>query len=278
MNPNQALYDFLLEKATTLTEEWYNSLDKTDSSGVYASQDIDTIINLKSQNFEFHKYLSQLFILETEEFYELINQWIIKVGRDPNHLETPTHDIIREFIRVRKQYLDFLPEFINKSEVKVSRDLENEWKRLLIEAFDQIMLKVTEEKSNQLNKQIERQKSVINELSSPLIQLSKDRALLPLVGSIDTERATAILENTLRNCTEQDIDAIFIDLSGVYLVDTMVAHQIFQLIDSLRLIGVSSTVVGIRPEIAQTAVQLGVDFKQVRTTATLAQALAGESF
>jgi rsbT co-antagonist protein RsbR len=278
MNPNQALHDFLLEKSSTLTEEWYNSLDKTDSSGVYASQDIDTIINLKSQNLEFHKYLSQLFILEINEFYELMDQWIIKIGKDPSHVETPTHDIIREFIRVREQYLDFLPEFINQSKIEVSRDLENDWKRLLVEAFDQIMLKVIEEKSNQFNKQIERQKTVINELSSPLIQLSNDRALLPLVGSIDTERATSILENTLRNCTDQNIDAIFIDLSGVYLVDTMVAHQIFQLIDSLRLIGVTSTVVGIRPEVAQTAVQLGVDFKQVRTTATLAQALAGESF
>ncbi|SFK20599.1 rsbT co-antagonist protein RsbR [Halobacillus dabanensis] len=278
MNPNQALHDFLLEKASTLTEEWYNSLDKNSTSGVYASQDIDTIINLKAQNFEFHKYLSQLFILETSEFYERMNQWITKVGKDPGHIETPTHDIIREFIRVREQYLDFLPEFINKSEIEISSSLENEWERLLIEAFDQIMLKVTEEKSNQFNKQIEQQKAVINELSSPLIQLSNDRALLPLVGSIDTERATTIMENTLRNCTEQDIDAIFIDLSGVYLVDTMVAHQIFQLIDSLGLIGVSSTVVGIRPEVAQTAVQLGVDFKQVKTTATLAQALTGESF
>jgi rsbT co-antagonist protein RsbR len=278
MNPNQALYLFLLEKSSTLTDEWYNSLDKTDASGVYAAQDIDTINNLKSQNLEFHKHLSRLFILETKEFYERIDQWITKIGSDPNHITTPTHNIMREFIRVREQYLNFLPEFIKKSKIEVSVDLENEWKRLLIEAFDQIMLKVAEEKSNRLNKQIERQKSVINELSSPLIQLSDDRALLPLVGSIDTERATTIIENTLKNSTEQNIDAIFIDLSGVYLVDTMVAHQIFQLIDSLQLIGVSSTVVGIRPEIAQTAVQLGIDFKHVTTTATLAQALAGESF
>lgn len=278
MKNNQAFQEFLLGKADILTEEWYDSLDKTEASGVYASQDIDTIIQLKSQNRAFHTHLAHLFTLEKEDFYEQIHHWVVEIGRDPHHLQTPTHEIMREFMRVRLQYLDFLQEFINKKEIVISKEKEEQWKRLLIEVFDEIICKVTEEKSNQLNNQIEQQRSVINELSSPLIQLSNDRALLPLVGSIDTHRASAILDNTLRNCTEQNIDSIYIDLSGVFLVDTMVAQQIFQLIDSLRLIGVSSTVVGIRPEIAQTAVHLGVDFSNVTTTATLSQAMAGESF
>ncbi|MGR9047267.1 STAS domain-containing protein [Halobacillus faecis] len=278
METNQALHDFLLQKAEALTEEWYNSLNQHDVSGVYAATDSAVINHLKAQNYEFHKYMRQLFILDRDEFFQQINGWIINVGRDPQHLNTPTHEIIREFMRVREQYLDFLEEFILQQEMPVSRDLENEWKRLLIEVFDEIMFKVTEEKSNQLNKKIDHQRTVINELSSPLIQLSNERALLPLVGNIDTERATAILENTLKNCTEENVDVLYIDLSGVYLVDTMVAQQIFQLIDSLQLIGVSSTVVGIRPEIAQTAVQLGVDFRNVTTTATLSQAMAGQSF
>ncbi|MBN9656267.1 STAS domain-containing protein [Halobacillus sp. GSS1] len=278
METNQALHDFLLHKAEALTEEWYNSLNQHDVSGVYASKDSETVKNLKAQNYEFHKYMRQLFILDRDDFFSQINGWIIEIGRDPNHLNTPTHEIIREFMRVREQYLDFLEEFILQYETPVSRDLENEWKRLLIEVFDEIMFKVSEEKSNQLNKKIDHQRTVINELSSPLIQLSNDRALLPLVGNIDTERATSIQENTLKNCTEENIDVLYIDLSGVYLVDTMVAQQIFQLIDSLQLIGVSSTVVGIRPEIAQTAVQLGVDFRNVTTTATLSQAMAGQSF
>ncbi|WP_406945627.1 STAS domain-containing protein [Halobacillus sp. SY10] len=278
METNQALHDFLLQKAEVLTEDWYNTLNQHDVSGVYAAQDKEIINHLKAQNYEFNKYMPQLFILNRDQFFNNITGWIIGIGRDPHHLETPTHEIIREFMRVREQYLDFLEEFIFQHGAAISRELENEWKRLLIEVFDEIIYKVTEEKSNQLNKKIDQQRTVINELSSPLIQLSNERALLPLVGNIDTERATAILENTLKNCTEENIDVLYIDLSGVYLVDTMVAHQIFQLIDSLQLIGVSSTVVGIRPEIAQTAVQLGVDFRNVTTTATLSQAMAGQSF
>ncbi|QAS51984.1 STAS domain-containing protein [Halobacillus litoralis] len=276
MDLNRSLHDFLLNRSFALTEEWYESLDKSESSGVYAAQDAETVKQLKKKNYEFHRYLSQLFILETEEFYQQINEWILKIARDPDHLETPTHDIMREFMRVREQYLDFLNDFITYEDKHISRDLEESWKRKLIEAFDQIMFQVAEEKSTQLNNQIEKQKSVINELSTPLIQLANDRALLPLVGNIDTDRATAILENTLQKCTDQEIDHLFIDLTGVYLVDTMVAHQIFQLIDGLRLIGVVTTVVGIRPEIAQTAVQLGINFSQVKTTATLSQAMAKE--
>ncbi|MFP3490379.1 STAS domain-containing protein, partial [Staphylococcus sp. SIMBA_130] len=83
-------------------------------------------------------------------------------------------------------------------------------------------------------------------------------ALLPLVGDIDSDRATAIFENTLEGCTTKRVDHLFIDLSGVYLVDTRVAQQIFQLITGLKLIGVTATLSGIRPEIAQTAVQLGI--------------------
>ncbi|WP_226584842.1 STAS domain-containing protein [Halobacillus litoralis] len=278
MKANRAFQKFLLEKASVLTEEWYNSLNQNTVSGVYASKDLDTIINLKSQNYAFHEHLSQIFILDNEDFISHMNDWIMEISSDPHHLETPTHEIMREFMRVRGQYLDYLKEFIDKEDIDISREREEKWTRLLIEAFDQIMYKVGKEKSSQINKQIEEQRSTINELSSPLIQLSNDQALLPLVGNIDTERATSILENTLKKCTEQDVDSIYIDLSGVYLVDTMVAQQIFQLIDSLRLIGVSATVVGIRPEIAHTAVSLGVDFSHVSTTATLSQAMSGQTF
>lgn len=267
----------MLSKSSILTEEWYESLDKS-GTGVYGSTDIDTITNLKAQNNEFHTYLSQLFMMDMESFYLHIHEWIVKIGSDPHHLETPTHEIMREFMRVRLQYLDFLQEFKARDGIQITRDREALWTRKLIEAFDQIMYKVAEEKSNQLNTQIQKQKHTINELSSPLIQLSNGRALLPLVGNIDTARASAILDNTLQKCTSQSVADLYIDLSGVYLVDTMVAHQIFQLIDGLRLIGVRTTVVGIRPEIAQTAVQLGVDFSNVTTTATLAQAMVGESF
>ena len=98
-------------------------------------------------------------------------------------------------------------------------------------------------------------------------------ALLPLVGDIDTARAKIILENTLKECSQKGVQHLCIDLSGVVIIDTMVAHQIFDLVTSLRLIGVETTISGIRPEIAQTAVQLGLPFNEFRTASSLAHAL-----
>lgn len=96
---------------------------------------------------------------------------------------------------------------------------------------------------------------------------------MPLVGDIDTARAKIILENTLNQCSQKGVQHLCIDLSGVVIIDTMVAHQIFDLVTSLRLIGVETTISGIRPEIAQTAVQLGLPFNEFRTASSLAHAL-----
>lgn len=96
---------------------------------------------------------------------------------------------------------------------------------------------------------------------------------MPLVGDIDTARAKIILENTLKQCSQKGVQHLCIDLSGVVIIDTMVAQQIFDLVTSLRLIGVETTISGIRPEIAQTAVQLGLPFNEFRTAASLAHAL-----
>lgn len=276
MQRNKELHQFLLTKAEQLTEDWYASLDKS-GTGVYASTDPQIISELKSQNFEFHKHLCKIFIMEKSAFFDEFDDWVQEIGRDPEHLNTPTHLIMREFQRVREQYLDFIEEYSKTTEDLVSQKSLDIWKRAIIEAIDVVMTRVVEEKSKHLNARIEEQQQTINELSSPLIDLPDGKALLPLVGDIDSDRATAIFENTLVGCTTKRVDHLFIDLSGVYLVDTRVAQQIFQLITGLKLIGVTATLSGIRPEIAQTAVQLGIDFGEIRITSNLAQAISSEA-
>ncbi|MCA0173873.1 STAS domain-containing protein [Bacillus sp. RAR_GA_16] len=276
MQRNKELHQFLLTKAEQLTEDWYASLDKS-GTGVYASTDPEVIRGLKAQNLEFHQHLCKIFIMEKGAFFNEFDDWVKEVGRDPEHLNTPTHLIMREFQRTREQYMDFIEEYSRTTENLVSQKSLDIWKLAIIEAIDVVMTRVVEEKSNHLTAKIEEQQQTINELSSPLIDLPDGKALLPLVGDIDSDRATAIFENTLEGCTTKRVDHLFIDLSGVYLVDTRVAQQIFQLITGLKLIGVTATLSGIRPEIAQTAVQLGIDFGEVRITSNLAQAISSEA-
>ncbi|WP_408006481.1 STAS domain-containing protein [Pseudalkalibacillus sp. A8] len=273
MQRNKELHKFLLDKAEQLTEDWYNTLEKSDPTGVYSSTDPEVIRNLKQQNYEFHLNLIEIFDKEEDEFFKYFEEWVIRTARDKDHIETPTHYIMREFIRVRKQYINLINDFVKIHPDKCSNEQIGLWKEMIIKESDIAMVRFTEERNNYLNDQLTAQKAMINELSSPVIDLSHKIGLLPIVGDIDTHRAKTILDSTLQQCSDRHIEHLYIDLSGVFMVDTMVAHEIFQLLYSLRLLGIETTLSGIRPEIAQTAVQLGIDFDNVNITSKLSIAL-----
>src|SRR5690606_34990298 len=114
---------------------------------------------------------------------------------------------------------------------------------------------------------------LITEMSAPVIRLADTIGLLPLIGEINTHRAQVIFEKALEQSARNKIQTLFIDLSGVPIIDTMVAHQIFQLIKGLKLIGVTTALSGISPNIAQTSVQLGLDFSDIKVFNTLTQAI-----
>lgn len=123
------------------------------------------------------------------------------------------------------------------------------------------------------SREIQNAKMALFELSVPVVPLKKGTAILPLIGNIDTERAKLLIEETLKSAHELHLERLIIDLSGIYIVDTMVAHQIFILLDSLMLLGVETILTGIRPEVAQTMIKLGLDFSEINMMATLEQAI-----
>ncbi|WP_160723693.1 STAS domain-containing protein [Bacillus sp. USDA818B3_A] len=273
MHRNKELHSFLLAKARDLTDEWYNSLDKSDPSGVYASDDPNVINKLKKQNYDFHLHLCEVFIKEETSFLEEFKKWILSIAQDPEHLNTPIHFMLREFFRVREQYLDYVKEFVALHLGEFNNEVIDSWNRVILKAFDKVTLGFVEEHQYYLQQKLSAQQELIQELSSPVISLNNEVALLPLVGEIDTRRAKLMLDNTLDQCNNLRVNFLVIDLSGVPIIDTMVAHQIFQLIKGLELMGVTSALTGVRPEIAQTAVQLGLEFNGISTYSTLRQAL-----
>jgi len=273
LNQNEQLRTFLLSNARRLTKEWYDSLDKKNAAGVYASNDPEVIQTLKEQNYEFHLYICNVFVEDEKNFFDAFEVWINKIAKDNEHVRTPISSITKEFMRVRKQYRDSIEEFVNTYEGSIEPKLINAWEEHVIRIFDITILKFITAAEETSSLQLKAQQEMIHELSSPVITIKKDIALLPLVGDIDTTRAKIILESTLQQCADKHIAHLYIDLSGVVMVDTMVAHQIFQLIDTLGLLGVKSTLSGIRPEVAQTAIQLGLSFKKIRIKSNLAQAL-----
>ncbi|PLR69218.1 MULTISPECIES: STAS domain-containing protein [Bacillaceae] len=274
MHRNQKFYNYLQQRAHHLTEEWYQTLDQSKTGGVYASNDPEVIQALKAQNQQFHQQFIQVFAEDEIDFLELFEEWVVKTAQDGEHLSTPIQFIIKEFMRTRSQYLNEVATFVSLHPDEYSQGLIDAWKDIIVRAHDQVIYKFVEETQKSSELQLRAQQEMIYELSSPVIRLQDDTALLPLVGDIDTARAKMILENTLNQCAEKGISHLYIDLSGVVMIDTMVAHQIFQLIDALNLIGIESTLSGIRPEIALTSMQLGLTFDKISIKSTLSQALA----
>lgn len=113
------------------------------------------------------------------------------------------------------------------------------------------------------------QKIALQELSAPLIPIFDNITIMPLVGTIDTERAKSIMENLLQGVVKHRAAVVLIDITGVPVVDTMVAHHIIQASEAVRLVGAKCIIVGIRPEIAQTIVNLGINLTQVMTKNSL---------
>ncbi|WOV83943.1 RsbT co-antagonist protein RsbRA [Sporosarcina jeotgali] len=113
------------------------------------------------------------------------------------------------------------------------------------------------------------QKVALQELSASLIPVVDKVSIMPLVGTIDTERAKLIMENLLEGVVQQRAEVVLLDITGVPVVDTMVAHHIIQAADAVRLVGAKCMLVGIRPEIAQTIVALGINLSDFTTTSTL---------
>lgn len=113
------------------------------------------------------------------------------------------------------------------------------------------------------------QRDALQELSAPLIPVMDGITIMPLIGTIDTERAKFIMENLLDGVMRHNAEVVLIDITGVPVVDTMVAHHIIQAAEAVRIIGSTCILVGIRPEIAQTIVSLGIDLGEFPTKSSL---------
>jgi len=267
-----SLYQFLVDHSEEISNGWYDTIIEDDPDTVYASTDPHVIKGLKAQNLSFNYLINRIFNKEELYFYQEIKNWAISIAEDKEHQRTPIYKVIREFTRVRNLYHSYIKRYCSENEI--STEQLEKWKERLTDALDFSINLFVEETYHASERQIHSQKMMIYELSSPVILLHKGAALLPLIGDIDTGRAKIIMESSLQQCTEKNVSHLFIDLSGVHIIDTMVAHQISQLMTALKLIGVQTTLSGIRPEIAQTSIQLGITFKEGKITSTLAQALS----
>jgi rsbT co-antagonist protein RsbR len=121
---------------------------------------------------------------------------------------------------------------------------------------------------------ISRQQQELMELSTPVVQLWDNIVALPLIGTLDSERTQVVMENLLEKVVETGAKIAIIDITGVPTVDTLVAQHLLKTVAAARLMGADCIISGIRPQIAQTIVHLGINLADIITKATLADAFA----
>ncbi|MFO7597745.1 MAG: STAS domain-containing protein [Desulfocurvibacter africanus] len=152
------------------------------------------------------------------------------------------------------------PEELNKEVLRFSKLLDN-LGLLTFEAYTHSREDV-----------IQRQQEEILELSTPVIRIWKGVLSVPLIGTLDSARTQTIMESLLQQIVATESSVAILDISGVPAVDTLVAQHLLKTVSAARLMGAECIISGIRPEIAQTMVNLGVDIN-VKTKATLGEAL-----
>jgi rsbT co-antagonist protein RsbR len=121
---------------------------------------------------------------------------------------------------------------------------------------------------------IRRQQDELLELSTPVIKLWEGVLAVPMIGTLDSQRTQMVMEALLQRIVATGAELAIIDITGVPTVDTLVAQHLLKTVTAIRLMGADCIISGIRPQIAQTIVHLGIDLQGVTTKATLADALS----
>jgi len=142
------------------------------------------------------------------------------------------------------------------------------------ELLDKLGLLTTETFQRTREDIISRQQQELLELSTPVVRLWENVLALPLIGTLDSARTQVVMQNLLDAIVETRSDFAIIDITGVPVVDTLVAQHLLKTVAAARLMGADCLISGIRPQIAQTIIHLGVDLTMVTTKATLADAFA----
>ena len=146
------------------------------------------------------------------------------------------------------------------------------WNATLI--LDRLGMFTMEEFQKSREGVIARQQQEMLELSTPVVRLWDNVLALPLIGTLDSARSQVVMQNLLEAIVSTRSDIAIIDITGVPMVDTLVAQHLLKTVAAARLMGADCIISGIRPQIAQTIIHLGVNLEDVTTKATLADAFA----
>ncbi|MCD7034016.1 STAS domain-containing protein [Metabacillus sp. GX 13764] len=265
----KALCDYLVENSERFTEDWFSYQKVRKGSDYSADAPSHIQQKIKTQNTKYVELVAAALVRTEDDMKERIREWTAQTGTDRAESNTTLNEVAWNMSMFRRVYWNFIEQFTNETTLDIKASDVFYWEKKLNPALDYVLESFIEAFMEVLMNRLHAQSMLIRELSAPVITLTNRIGLLPLIGDIDTARAVSILESTVQQSLHNQISTLILDFSGVFIVDTMVAQQIFQLIETLKLVGVECILCGIRPEVAQTSIQLGIDFSDIRTESSL---------
>lgn len=257
MNLNKQLASFIQDNLEEILLKWQQMM-KEDSDDRFFQIMSQDVIDRTSREFA-ELMISNLFE-DNNNFDNRLNEFTNKVVRFGWSISF-VMKAITHFTRV-------IYDMLNENGI-ITDDNMKEYVNTFASWVSPIRDGIVDTYATTWERTVQLQKIALQELSASLIPVFDRISVMPLVGTIDTERAKLIMENLLEGVVKHRAEVVLLDITGVPVVDTMVAHHIIQAADAVRLVGAKCMLVGIRPEIAQTIVTLGINLKDFTTTSTL---------
>ncbi|MBM7571078.1 RsbT co-antagonist protein RsbRA [Aquibacillus albus] len=253
---DKQLKNLVLNNSDSIVKKWLEEISKNRSNEYTStiSEELFESTNREFVNVIFTSVDKQRITSELDDFSERL----INLGWPLSYIT----DGLQTFRRVTIDFILTQSEKIDSEDFAIVLDMVDNW-------VDPIINQLVNEYSGSWEHTVSLQRVALQELSAPLIPVMDNITVMPLIGTIDTDRAKLIMENLLDGVIKHNAEVVLIDITGVPVVDTMVAHHIIQAAEAVRLIGATCILVGIRPEIAQTIVNLGIDLRKFPTKSSL---------
>lgn len=265
------LSKFLKENLMFYTEEW---LEYMETNKPY-------LVSVLKENDEFEPYRKDgnpIIKLVAQNIVEVRTEAIMDVARERGvksaKIEFPMHLAWELFQSSRGIIWNAIKTFYIESNEKLSMDEFFILERTVNDIIDIYIDAYTAYYVNYKEELLKSHRETVDELSVPIIPITERVAILPVVGNVDTYRAKKIREKTLLRVKELKAEQLIIDISGVPFIDTAVVNHLFKIVKGIKLLGCSTILTGISPEIADTMIELGIEVDdELKTMSDLQQAL-----
>ncbi len=259
--------DLLKRHETDLLNEWLNERKaNARAKGVLKEAEIKTECSRFLGLLQTATTSQNLTNIDAPEWNEL-REMLAEFSRSRSQQGFSPADTALFVFSFKKPLLECVRREIGQDAAALA---EENWR--VTELLDKLGLFTTEVFQKSREEVIIRQQQDMLELSTPVVKLWDGILAVPLIGMLDSARTQVVMESLLQKIVALSAEIAIIDITGVPTVDTLVAQHLIKTVTAARLMGAECIISGIRPQIAQTIVHLGVDLGNVATKATLAEA------